>query len=335
MIGQRGELLRGAFQRLQFWGLREDHRFVLLASTKTHQPIIDAFLGAASGLGAEPVLVVIPDRRPFSDIPSSAEQTLNAADFIIDLQHLTWGYTPSHDRVVRSVRQRQAFYTAVGGMPEDIPHIIKCPPTEKYRARARRAQELIDGARTIHVTTGQGTDLKVARGDPRKLIAYPSPHFGQVAFAPPAGSAEGTIMFQGAVRIQAPDPQTFHVFEPFRIDLRDGRITEIDRRNSWAHFLADWFASFDAPAAYQFAHINIGLDERASLVQIDNMSVHFRAGGVLMGFGINWTPLFGTPPVDGVLNHVDMHLVHVNYFADNVQLVADGRLTDVLNEGGN
>ncbi len=330
MNNQRAELMRGAVQRLQFWGLTPQHRFVVLASTRTHAPIVDAFLGAGATLGTEPVLLIVPYRRPFADIPTSAEEALKGADFVIDLQHLTWGYTSSYNRVVQNLEGRQAFYAAVGGLPEDVQNIINCPPNETYRTRALHAQKIIDGARMIRVTTDHGTDLRVPRGDPRELIAFPSPHYGQVAFAPPTSTAEGVVMFQGAVRIQAPDPQTFHVFEPFSIEIREGRIADIDRAHGWAYFLADWFASFDSPNAYQFAHINIGLDERASLVQIDNMSIHFRAGGVLMGFGINWTPHFGTPPVPGVINHVDMHLVNANYFADNVQLAANGRLTSIL-----
>ena len=140
-------------------------------------------------------------------------------------------------------------------------------------------------------------------------------------------------MFQGVVRVQAPDPQTFHVFDPFRIELDRGRILRIERRHDWAHFLADWFASFDSPVAYQLAHINVGLDERASLVQMDNTSIHVRAGGVLMGFGVNWTPLLGTTEQRGIGNHVDMHLVSVSYFADENQLVEQGKLSPSLDSG--
>ncbi|OFV83160.1 MAG: hypothetical protein A2W26_07650 [Acidobacteria bacterium RBG_16_64_8] len=332
-MDQRAELTRAALQRLLFWNLKPGQRYVVLASTRSHPSIIDAFLGAAAGLGVDPVLVTIPYRRPFADIPAAAEETLKSADFAIDLQHLTWGYTASHDRVIRSFRERQAFYTAVGGLPEDVPNLVHCPPTEAHRARAQLAQRIIDGARAIRVTTPLGTELRVPRGDPRTLVSFPSAHFGQVAFAPPPGTAEGVVMFQGAVRVQAPDPQTFHVYEPFRIELREGRIVEIDRVHGWAHFLADWFASFGSPEAYQLAHINVGLDERASLVQIDNMSVHFRAGGVLMGFGINWTPLFGTPQGAPLINHVDMHLINVSYFADETQLVDRGRLASALTQG--
>jgi hypothetical protein len=324
---QRAELFAGAYQRLGFWGLSRQHRFVVLTSSSTHPPIADAFLAAGAALGVEPVLIVIPSRQPFSDIPSLAEESLKHADFVIDLQHLTWGYTPSHDRVARDIAKRKAFYAAVGGLPEDVLHVINCPPTDALRARAERVQRVVDGASMIRVTTQLGTDLRVPRGDPQVLVSFPSPHYGQVAFAPPTGTAEGVLVFQGAVRIQAPHPQTFHVFEPFRVEIRQGRIVEIERRHGWAYYLADWFQSFDNPHAYQFAHLNIGLDERASLVQLDNMSIHFRAGGILVGFGINWTPLFGTPPVPGVVNHVDMHLVNVSYYADDKLLVADGRLT--------
>jgi hypothetical protein len=92
----------------------------------------------------------------------------------------------------------------------------------------------------------------------------------------------------------------------------------------------NWFASFGTPDAYQFAHFNIGLDERASLAQIDNTSIHVRAGGILMGFGVNYTPFFGTTRVTNLINHVDMHLINVNCFADDHQLVANGSLTSAL-----
>src|SRR5438045_2695543 len=91
MLDRFPELVAALRLRFDYNGLRPEHHVVVLANTNTFRPILDAAVVAATSLGAKPVLVVVPWVPPYSaELPSIAEQSLSASDFIIDLQPLTW-----------------------------------------------------------------------------------------------------------------------------------------------------------------------------------------------------------------------------------------------------
>jgi len=116
--------------------------------------------------------------------------------------------------------------TTNAGLEEDVDTLIANVPTT---AKVERAQELIDRAHVIRVTTPYGTELRVERGDPRKFPSFLHSTYAQVAFAQPPGAAEGVIQYVGVLRIQAPLPERFFVRLPVRIEIRGSRIASIDR----------------------------------------------------------------------------------------------------------
>src|SRR4029077_5731277 len=125
--------------------------------------------------------------------------------------------------------------------------------------RAKRAMAIIDSAKTIRIKTREGTNYTVARGNPKELPSYPGANFGQAAFAPPEGTAAGQIECIGAIRIQAPVPEKFHIQHPLRMELKAGRVSKVDRTTALGAYLDDWFHSFGREDALDFAHVNIGL----------------------------------------------------------------------------
>jgi leucyl aminopeptidase (aminopeptidase T) len=159
----------------------------------------------------------------------------------------------------------------------------------------------------------------------QQLPSYSTNLYGQVAFAPPEGTAEGVVQFVGSLRIQQPSPERFHVRQPVRMQLAEGRIVDIDRSTAEGAYLDDWFKSFDREDAYEFAHVNLGLTP-LSIKNIDNESIHFAYGGVLIGFGIRGTPVFGTPLSD-IPNHVDIHMTNASYYVDGVPVLKDGKFS--------
>jgi hypothetical protein len=319
------ELFAAARAQFTFWGLRPEHRLALLCSTRSFRPTVEAYYAAAHSFGARPALITIPHLEPYTDIPPFVEDALLAADFVVDLQHLNWGYTRSNGRVIGTLNRAGAFYTQVGGMEEDVDTIIANPPTEEKRARAKKAQALIDGASRVRVTAATGTDFVVERGDPARFPSYTSNRFGNVAFAPVAGSATGTVALTGVVRIQAPVLEKFPVRAPLRIRLERGRIAEIDRSTGEGTYLDSWFRSFGRDDAWNVAHLNVGLIP-LPVVNIDNDAIRFAYGGVLLGFGVNGDIHFGTALSD-VPNHIDLHHARVSYFVDDLALLRDGRFT--------
>lgn len=319
------ELVKAAQNRLSAWGLRPHHKIAILANTKSYRPTVDAFMSAAMSLGTEPVLVIRPHAKPFRDIPELAEIALSSADFVVDLQHLTWFYSQSCANVLLALQKRGGFYAATGGQAEDVDTIIANPITPAKVVRARQVVQMVDRAREIRITSALGTDLRVQRGNPSELPSYTTDIFGQVAFATPEQGVDGVVQFTGPVRIQAPTPETFMVRLPVRMEFKAGRLVSIDRSTSEGAYLDDWFRSFDHPAAMEFAHINIGLVP-LSINNIDNESIHFAYGGILMGIGRQGTPVFNTPVVD-LPCHIDMHLLKVSYYADDLAIIKDGQFT--------
>lgn len=322
MHDRSAELFAAARAQMEFWGLRPDHRVVILASTNSFQPTVDAYYAAAMSCGTRPVLMLIPHLEPYSDLPPFAEDALCVADFVVDLQHLNWGYTRSNARVLSTLNAAGAFYTQCGGLEEDVATIIANRPSEAKRARARAAQALIDRAARVRVTARTGTDLSFERGDPARSPSYTSNRFGNVAFAPVPGSARGTLALVGAVRVQAPVLEKFHVRLPLRMTIEQGRIVEIDRTTAEGAHLDDWFRSFGREDAYQVSHLNLGLIP-LSVANIDNDAIRFAYGGVLLGFGVGGDIHFGTVASD-LPNHIDLHHARISYFADDLAILRDG-----------
>jgi hypothetical protein len=316
------ELVDALRRRLDFWGLKPDHKMAILANTDSFKPMVDAMVTAAMSLGARPTLLTIPHAYPFKDIPPFAEEALLASDFFVDMQHLTWFYSRSSEHVLSTLQKNGAFSTGSGGREEDVETIIANVPDDRKVRRAAAAQALIDRGRVIRVTTAHGTDFTVDRGDIHEFPSYPSNLFGQVAFAPPAGTADGVIQCLGALRIQAPRPERFPVRQPLRIELKAGRISRIDTSTPEGAYLDNWFNSFGREDALDFAHVNLGLVP-LSVRNIDNEAIHFAYGGVLVGFGIRGTPVFGTPLSD-IPNHLDMHMSNASYYVDGVPILKDG-----------
>jgi hypothetical protein len=320
------ELVDAIRKRFEFAGLKPEHNVAIMANTDSFKPCVDAAYTAALSMGTKPVLITVPFELPFKDIPKIAEKAAIEADFFVDMQHLNWYYTGSLVRVLSARQARNALSGGVGSREEDVETIIRNVPSNEKVERAKKAQALIDKAKVVRVTTREGTDYHVKRGDPTEFPAFTVPPMnGQVAFAPPDESVEGVIQCVGALRIQAPLPERFHVRQPLRMELKAGRVTKIDRGTPEGAYLDDWFRSFGRPDAYNFAHVNLGL-VRLSIRHIDNEAIHFAYGGVLNGFGIRGTPVFGTPLGD-LPNHLDLHMSNASYYVDDMPILKDGQFT--------
>lgn len=308
----------------------EDH-VVILASTANYPPLIEAYRRAAVLIGVDPLLITYRDRPRFSGLPEAAVQAALEADVIADLNLPAWAYTDSHARVVRALREREGRWVWTAGFEEDIENFLRTPPGDPLvAARFKIVKRLIDGARIIRVRSALGTDLTVERGNPRERISHPPADWGEagvVGFAPPEEGVNGTIAFVGALRIQGPRLYKRHVTIPIHMTVRRGRLTEIEATHADASFLQDWFASFNDPIAYQFAHTNLGFDHRVILQPMDNYAVHVYFGGVLIAFGMNFSPFFGTAGVRAK-NHVDMLLTGPSYEVDGVTVMEKGHFTE-------
>jgi leucyl aminopeptidase (aminopeptidase T) len=319
------EILRAVRLRYEAAELRPDERVVVLSSTENYRTLVQAYYSAAVEMGTDPILVTYKARSPFSGLPAIAVEAALQGDAIVDLCFKTWAYSDSftYFRQAQQVQGGRSLSGLTYGWEEDVSTLIACPPDPQVTERSRRAQELIDAAETIRVTSELGTDFSLARGDAQERPSYaPS---GQVAFAPPEDSSNGVIQYVGGFRIQAPTMQKRMVYEPVRMEVEQGKLVKIARNTEVGIMLDDWFRSHNDANSYQFAHINLGLDPRIVLDYLDNTSIHFNYGGVLVAFGANNEPRFGSAV--RCKSHIDMNLVGADYFLDDRPIMISGEFT--------
>lgn len=328
------ELVEAFRRRLSFVGLDETKQnVVILANTQNAQCFVDAAYLAATVLGASPTLIRVPFTPPNSaEIPSVVEQALDASDFFIDLMTLSWFYTQSRNRIIKKLADRGGIlYPCSMTDEQDVHTYIANYPTQRRAERAERAKALINTATTVRVTTPEGTDFTVERGDPKQnpiflesLKHHISGKYGQAAFTPTAGTATGIIRAVGGIRISCPEAERFRVRQPVTLELADGKIVDIHTDTADGSYLKDWFASIGREDAYDFSHLNLGLVP-LSMAHVDNEAVHMAYGGVLAGFGIRMTDW--KPGVGGVPNHLDFWMGSASYYVDETPLLKDGHLT--------
>lgn len=324
-------LAQAALARYRAKRVTERDHVVILASTANYGPLVEAYYRGAVLAGADPLLIVFRDRPRFSGLPPAVVRAAADADVLADLNLSAWVYTDSHAQVVRALRERGARWVWTAGFEEGIENFLRTPPGDPLvAARFRKVKQLIDGATRIHITSQLGTSLTIARGNPEERVSHPPadwPDAGVVGFAPPEEEVNGSIAFVGALRIQGPRLYKRHITTPIRMTVTRGRLTDIQATHPDARFLRDWFASFDDPLAYQFAHTNLGFDHRVILEPLDNYAVHVYFGGVLLAFGMNYSPFFGAAAVRA-RNHVDMLLIGASYEIDGRLILEGGRFTE-------
>jgi hypothetical protein len=322
------ELLEVVRLRYEAAGLNPNQTLVILSSTENYTPLVDAYYSGAVALGADPILITYKSRPPSSGLPDVIAEMASQADQVVDLCAKTWIYTDSSEEFRRLLKERggRKVDNQTYGWEKDVNNIINCPPSEELTERVKRAQKMIDGAKEIRITSDLGTDFAVARGDPKKRPSYVGPYPAQVAFPPPEDSANGVIYYVGGFLTQFPTHQTRMVYEPVKMEVEKGKLVKIHRDNEVGIMLDEWFKAQNDPNAYQFAHINLGLDHRIVLHYLDNVSVHYNYGGILLGLGSNWSPSLWGGKVKAK-SHIDMALVGADWLVDGKAILKRGEFT--------
>ncbi len=325
-LRRQPDVIAAAQAYLKAWlPIAGDESVVILASTNTYEPILQSFVGAALEAGADPMVVIVKDRGPIgAEVPQIVVDACSRADVMIDLQHLNWGYSESRNAVIRAVTARGGRYREFSGLEEDLEHFCELLPNPEIQARTERMAGIVNRTKVFKIRS-EGAELEVRRGDPETRPAF-FPQ-GQAAFSPPEDGVNGTIAYRGGIRVQGPTLIKQMVYQPVHLEVNAGKLVRISRETETGVFLDDWLRSMNHPGAYQFAHINFGVDHRVKLHRLDNLSVHFNYGGVLIAFGTNYTARF--LPGEGVKlrSHVDMQCVGQSVWADDLQILDRGEFT--------
>lgn len=345
MLNGYPEIFEAAQRRFEHDGIGPGQGVLVLADTGTYQPLLDAVYGAAAARGADVSMLVFRGfDQPFRDIPAMVENAIRNVDYTFTLLSRPWFYNASSERARGHMRLTGKRMAGWEGIEDAVRHFVALAPRDPEVAdRTERMAKLLFRARMLRLTSREGTDLTMERGDPLKqLMNNP---VGQVNYSPlsiesrvaiakgdrtpPREVCGGTLMFQGAYRTLGPG-RGIHkalVRQPVRIELEHGRIVDIARDTEHGVFLHEWFHSWGDPAVFCIDHLNVGLDHRVQLDALDNLAVHFNYGGILMGFGISFSSNRGDPGVFRAKGHIEMHLTGANLFFDDRQILKDGDFT--------
>ncbi|WP_144641168.1 2,5-dihydroxypyridine 5,6-dioxygenase [Bordetella genomosp. 13] len=247
----------------------------ILTGATTHPQTLSAALIAAQSLGA---IVNRLDLPPVNGEKALSRDTLaylgttpltgnkaaiaalKASDLVLDLMTLLFS-PEQHDILAGGTKILLAVEP-----PEILARMV---PTAADRERVRAASARIAAAKTMHVTSPAGTDVRFKLGEfpaiseygyvdePGRWDHWPS---GFSLTWPDEGSAEGTIVIdRGDILL----PQKSYVNEPIRLTVQAGYATRIEGGID-AELLSEYMASFNDPEGYAISHIGWGLQPRAS-----------------------------------------------------------------------
>jgi leucyl aminopeptidase (aminopeptidase T) len=235
------------------------------------EDIGEALHWAAKETGAEAILVkMLPRTRHGEEPPAPVAAIMKTADVVI----APTAYSISHTQARKEANLAGARIATMPMMTEEM--MSRGGMTADFGLVKRQADRLvkqIGRARTVHVTTPDGTDITFSV-DGRKWVAdtgllHNKGDFGNLPggelFVPPVeGTAEGVIVVTGALA------GIGILKKPVKITVRKGLGREIaggPQAKAFARMMEEAASKLDRPDnAYNLAEFGIGLNPKAKLI---------------------------------------------------------------------
>jgi 2,5-dihydroxypyridine 5,6-dioxygenase len=325
-------------RELALCGVREGEVVAVLSQGHQRLDYADAFLIAARRLGATAYHVRIADPSPgqvdgvvwtigLTELERNREvvETLKRADLVIDLIFLLF----SAEQL-----EIQASGTRMLLCVEPVDVLARLLPTPQLRERVEASAELLEGARSLRVTSPAGTDVTYRLGQypviteygytdtPGRWDHWPS---GFLFTNGDDGGVDGRVVLAPGDIIVA--PFRTYVQDPVEITVRDGHVADV-RGGMSAALLSDYFDEFAAdPRRTEVAHIGWGLNERARWSRLATaqrgfgMEARAFAGCVMFATGPN-AELGGT---NRSPCHLDIPMRGCSLYLDDEPVLLDGR----------
>lgn len=324
-------------RELELCGVHEGETVAVLSQLRERLDYADAFLVAASKLGASAYHVRLPSTTPtllgesgawrvgatpLADHPAALE-SLKRADLVIDLMFLLFS---------KEQLEIQDSGTRMLLCMEPVDVLARLFPTADQRRRVEVSAELLANASTLRFTNQAGSDVVYRLGDypvmteygytdePGRWDHWPS---GFLFTSGADDGVDGTVVLDRGDIIITPFKR--YVSEPVTITIEKGTIQDI-RGGLDAELLRDYIADFDDPKGYGISHIGWGCNEKARWSGLAND-----------GRGIGMEPrafygntLFSTGPNQelGGSNdtqcHIDIPMRNCSVFLDDEPVIIDG-----------
>ncbi|MGD9944768.1 MAG: 2,5-dihydroxypyridine 5,6-dioxygenase [Burkholderiaceae bacterium] len=334
------ELLNAWRKLLELCKVNDDEFVVVLLGEASHPDHVDAAelalamtgsrsmsvrLGQAVGrkMAGESTAYYAPTALT-GNLP--AIDAMKRADLVIDLMGM---YRGSEQEEILAAGTRIVL---VKEPPEVFMRLL---PRAEDKRRVLAAHGVLSRARTMHVSSAAGTDLRVTLGEYPCLVQYgyadepgrwdhcPSAF---IAIWPSERSANGRVVLNAGDMIL---PFKSYVQTPIHLSISDGYVREIEGGLD-AKYLRDYMAMFDDPEGYAVSHLGWGLHQRAhwtALGMYDKRQTNamdarsfagcfmFSTGPNAEGGGTRHTPC-----------HLDIPMLDCSVSVDGEPMVVDGRV---------
>lgn len=315
----------------------EGEGVVVYADTLSNPQYSAAFLAAAKDLGAQACQIIQPA------IPQDLERGIGRAaptpviveamkksDFVVDVSTGGMLYSNAQNEIL-------ATGTRILRVREPDDSLLRLLPQQEVRARTIKGGERLGAAERLRLTSEDGTDLAMSKGNRPVAIQYGMAdqpgrwdHWptGLITTTVIEESAEGSLVI-GRASIVFPFER--YVAEPIRIQFHRGVATSIEGGRE-AIMLRDLLATQNSQNCRRVAHIGWGTDHRARWDILASRGADGGGGaearsiygGVLLALGEN-RDLRGE---NAAPLHLDIALRRARLELDGVAVVENGQILD-------
>jgi 2,5-dihydroxypyridine 5,6-dioxygenase len=295
---------------------------VIYSDMKQKEELVEALFAASQMGGAAPVVVLSKSAEAeLMAPPKKAMDAMKGADIVFDAASLPWLYTDSTGEVLDSgARMLQVLAT------EEV--IMKRPPTEKIIRMAQAADAVFANAKTVHITSSTGTDLRanIAGRPPgaqdgvvRTQGEWDSACTAFGAIFPHEDSHDGTLVLSPGDVILAGELNTV-LSSKVTLTIKRGRITRIEGGRD-AIVYEEWLKDHDGNANVG-SHVTFGFDPRAKMTG-DPPDAESFFGGVTLAFGASDFRGSGGKVKSNA--HTDITVRHHSFAIDDKTIINDER----------
>jgi leucyl aminopeptidase (aminopeptidase T) len=289
---------------------------VLVVDDNRDNPIAAALVAAAAALNLEPVrLTMRPRERSGQEPPQAVALAMRGADIVL----MPTGSSLSHTKARHAACDAGARVASMPGITEDMFARTMGADYDQVAARSRRVAELLEGGKTVRITTALGTDFTFSiegRAAMPDTGLYHSPGdfgnlpAGEAYLAPVEGTAEGTLVVDASMAglgvLSSPLTYTFH----------NGRVANVEGEGAET-LRANWAAAGDG--SDWVAELGVGTNDAAKIIGkvLEDEKVY---GTVHIAMGNN--AHFGG--VNNVQYHADGVITKPTLTVDGKPIITDG-----------
>jgi len=328
-------------QAFRLCGVAAGDACAVLSETLSRPLLPELSRLALERIGARAFEIVLPPRPLAAPVPVRSTGASDAIGGLEPVVAALAGCTFVADCTVEGLQHAAELPRILKGgarvlaISNEHPEILeRCLPRADDEAPVRDAMRRLKAARTMHVTSAAGTDLRVflagARvggvwgftSKPGTLSHWPG---GLVLAFPAAGSVNGTLVLdRGDVNL------TFkrYLQDPVRLVIENDRAVAVEGDHVDGELMRGYFAAWGDADAYAVSHLGWGLNRRA---RWDAMAFYDKAdfnGTELRAFAGNFLYSTGANEVAGrhTLGHFDLPLRGCTVAIDGEAVVERGVL---------